>query len=260
MSRSLTFLVLGALVVLYPEFADAEKRKKNRSEEIPESQMKAIRKLRKMGARWIERKLAEDGVTKNLLGLVYRVVEEGDGLSPGRGVEANVTYMARTENGDAPFDSGSILFTAEKNGPWSEAIPMMCEGDVWQLFIPHAGVGRYGTNFGIGPENPVIFTLKINHLTEPGQGRPCEEARREQQAKLSSYWSFWWWWLTSTQEGQAAAFVGFLGLALPGIGLRWFAKRSARILDEAAAKAWAAKAEQDAAEKAAGKKDSKKGK
>lgn len=83
----------------------------------------------------------KSGVITLPSGLQYKVLKQGDGISPTLDDQVTVNYVGTRLDG-TEFDS-----SARQDGPvsfpvktvikgWTEALQLMHEGDKWQLFIP----------------------------------------------------------------------------------------------------------------------------
>ncbi len=109
----------------------------------------------------------KEGVTTLPSGLQYKVLAVGKGKSPHPTDNVTVHYRGNLVDG-TEFDS-----SYKRNAPatlevdrvipgWKEALPMMKEGDKWQLFVPSKlGYGERGAGPKIPPESTLIFEVEL---------------------------------------------------------------------------------------------------
>eukprot|EP01006_Ploeotia_vitrea_P039907 TRINITY_DN66391_c0_g1_i1.p1 TRINITY_DN66391_c0_g1~~TRINITY_DN66391_c0_g1_i1.p1 ORF type:complete len:169 (+),score=93.86 TRINITY_DN66391_c0_g1_i1:41-508(+) len=120
------------------------------------------------GREFLEEKAKEDGVTKLDSGLLYKVLESGKGTkNPGPTSQVRVHYRGTLINGKE-FDS-----SYSRNSPatfgvnqvirgWTEALQLMKEGDVWELYIPSdLAYGTRGAGGLIGPNATLVFKVEL---------------------------------------------------------------------------------------------------
>ncbi len=109
----------------------------------------------------------KDGITTLESGMQYRVIESGSGKSPKPTDQVTTHYHGKLINGTV-FDSSvnrGTPATFPVNGViqgWQEALPMMKEGDKWELFIPHdLAYGENGAGNDIAPFSALIFEVEL---------------------------------------------------------------------------------------------------
>jgi len=106
-----------------------------------------------------------DVVTES--GLQYKVLEEGEGDSPGAADVATVHYKGTLIDGtqfDSSYDRGQpATFPVGGVIPgWTEALQLMKPGAKWQLFIPSAlAYGERGAGQDIGPNATLLFDVEL---------------------------------------------------------------------------------------------------
>ncbi len=122
-------------------------------------------------AQFLEENAQREDVTVTNSGLQYRVIEEGDGESPGPASNAIVRYTGTFTNGYV-FDRtpGITTATFSLNGVvdgFSEGLQLMQEGAKYQLFIP-ANIGsdqlqpvdpRQASDFPLG--SVIVFDVEL---------------------------------------------------------------------------------------------------
>ena len=104
-------------------------------------------------------------------GLQYKVIKDGDGVSPKREDIVRVNYRGTLLNGQE-FDSSTRLGQPASfavNGliaGWTEALMMMKPGAKWELFIPpNLAYGDYGNGQLIGPQATLHFEVELVSIT-----------------------------------------------------------------------------------------------
>lgn len=119
------------------------------------------------GKKFLEENAKRDEVTVTASGLQYRVITEGTGSSPKPTDQVTTHYHGSLIDGKV-FDSSvnrGTPATFPVNGViqgWQEALPMMKEGDKWELFIPYdLAYGENGAGGSIPPFATLIFEVEL---------------------------------------------------------------------------------------------------
>ena len=106
------------------------------------------------------------GVITSKSGLQYKILKEGTGATPSDTSQVEVNYEGRLIDGtvfDSSYKRGqSATFGCNQviKG-WTEALTMMKEGDVWELYIPYnLAYGERG-NQSIPPYATPIFKVEL---------------------------------------------------------------------------------------------------
>ena len=108
----------------------------------------------------------KEGVQTTESGLQYKIIESGEGASPGDGERVTVHYRGRLLDG-TEFDS-----SYERDEPatfnlnsvitgWTEALQLMSEGGKWELYIPADLAYGPGGNGPIPPNAALIFEVEL---------------------------------------------------------------------------------------------------
>ena len=107
------------------------------------------------------------GVVVTASGLQYRVIETGEGRSPGPADTVVVHYVGQLIDGTefdssrgrgtpATFSLGGII------PGWQEVLQLMREGDIWEVVIPsELAYGAQGAGASIGPNETLIFEIEL---------------------------------------------------------------------------------------------------
>ena len=134
---------------------------------IAERQMKFYtQQLKETNFNWLEANRQKKGVKTTKSGLQYRILTEGNGALASDTSEVEVHYEGRLIDGTV-FDS-----SYKRNQPatfrpsqvikgWTEALQMMPEGSVWELYIPYQLAYGENGNQGIPPFATLIFKVEL---------------------------------------------------------------------------------------------------
>ena len=119
------------------------------------------------GEAFLKENGAKEGIQTTDSGLQYRIVEEGEGASPGPRDTVRCHYEGKLINGEV-FDS-SIQRGQPAEFPvggviagWTEALQMMKVGAKWEVFLPaDIAYGMRGAGGAIGPNETLIFQIEL---------------------------------------------------------------------------------------------------
>ncbi len=119
------------------------------------------------GEAFLAENAKQEGVVVTESGLQYKVLEAGDGESPGPADVATVHYRGTLIDGtqfDSSYDRGEPA-TFPVGGViagWTEALQLMKPGAKWQLFIPsELAYGERGAGQAIGPNATLLFDVEL---------------------------------------------------------------------------------------------------
>jgi FKBP-type peptidyl-prolyl cis-trans isomerase len=107
----------------------------------------------------------QDGVTKRPSGLMYRVIKAGDpnGKSPSPASDVSIRYQGAFIDGtifDQATEPASLPLPELIDG-WKEALPLMKEGDEWEIIVPYnLGYGEQGRGI-IPPRQTLVFKIEL---------------------------------------------------------------------------------------------------
>lgn len=108
----------------------------------------------------------QEGVEVTDSGLQYRVLESGEGATPGAEDSVEVHYEGKLIDGnvfDSSYERGEpVTFRVDQviEG-WQEALQMMSVGDTWEIVIPsELAYGEQGQG-PIGPHETLIFQVEL---------------------------------------------------------------------------------------------------
>ena len=119
------------------------------------------------GEAFLAENAKQEGVVVTESGLQYKVLEPGEGDSPGANDVATVHYRGTLIDGtqfDSSYDRGQPA-TFPVGGViagWTEALQLMKPGAKWQLFIPaELAYGERGAGQDIGPNATLLFDVEL---------------------------------------------------------------------------------------------------
>jgi len=123
---------------------------------------------------FLEENQAKEGVQTTESGLQYRVMEQGEGATPGADDVVTVHYRGTLVDGtefDSSYGRGQpATFPVGGVIPgWTEALQMMPVGSKYELYIPpELAYGESGAGGRIGPNEALIFEVEL--LDIQGEG------------------------------------------------------------------------------------------
>ena len=109
----------------------------------------------------------KEGVQTLPSGLQYRVIQTGEGKTPGPGDNVRVQYRGTLIDGtefDSSYERGkpATFRVSRVIKGWKEALQLMKEGDKWELFIPpDLAYGERGRPKAIPPNSALIFEVEL---------------------------------------------------------------------------------------------------
>lgn len=119
------------------------------------------------GQAFLELNRSKEGVVVLASGLQYREIKAGNGKSPKATDQVTTHYKGTLIDGttfDSSYDRGEPA-QFPVNGViagWTEALQLMKEGAVWELFIPASlAYGARGAGAKIGPNATLVFTVEL---------------------------------------------------------------------------------------------------
>ncbi len=115
---------------------------------------------------FLEDKKDEEGVKSLAQGVLYEVINSGDGKQANLRSIVSVYYKGELINGKV-FDDNTkqgypdAFRLNELITGWQIAIPQMKEGDKWRIYIPsELGYGKRGTH-GIPGDSTLVFEIEL---------------------------------------------------------------------------------------------------
>jgi FKBP-type peptidyl-prolyl cis-trans isomerase FklB len=113
------------------------------------------------------------GVVALPSGVLYRIIEEGNGSRPGLESTVKVHYRS-SKIDDTEIDSSfargvpeEVVVNSVLQG-WQEVLPLMKQGSTWQIYVPpEMAFGARGNPPAIGPNEALMFDLKLIEIVNP---------------------------------------------------------------------------------------------
>lgn len=144
-------------------------------QKVRQEQAEAFQKLaaenQKASEEFLAANLKKNGIVALPSGIQYRIIEEGDGARPGMTSTVKVHYRGSRTDG-LEFDSSFARGVPEEFNVetvlkgWQEVLPLMKTGSTWQVFIPpELAFGARG-NPPVGPNETLIFDLKLVEIVK----------------------------------------------------------------------------------------------
>ena len=130
-------------------------------------------KIKEAGENFLKENGQQPDVVTLPSGLQYKVLRQGTGAVAGPNDKVEVKYEGRLINGTV-FDS-SYTRTPQTNtfSPsqvikgWTEALTIMPEGSMWELYIPYnLAYGERGAGADIPPYSTLIFKVEVEKVTK----------------------------------------------------------------------------------------------
>ena len=124
--------------------------------------------IKKEGDKFLAENAQKEGVKTLPSGLQYRVLREGNGPVATNNDEVEVKYEGRLIDGTV-FDSSykrnpqtSKFRPTQVIKGWTEALTLMPEGSMWELYIPqNLAYGERGAGADIPPYAALIFKVEL---------------------------------------------------------------------------------------------------
>ena len=145
-------------------------QKKVRQEQVEAFQALATENQAKSES-FLEKNKTKTGIVVMPSGVQYRIIEEGEGARPGMESSVKVHYRGSKMDGrefDSSFARGvpeEFVVNSVLQG-WQEVLPLMKQGATWQIFVPpELAFGQRG-NPPVGPNEALMFDLKLVEIIQ----------------------------------------------------------------------------------------------
>ena len=143
--------------------------------------------MKREGEEFLAANAKKEGVIVLPSGLQYKVIKEGEGRMPELTDKVKCHYEGTFVDGEK-FDSSydrkqPAVFGVNQVIPgWTEALQLMSEGSVWELYIPYElAYGERNTG-SIKPYSALIFTVELVGI-DNGE-KKAEEKKEEPQKTI----------------------------------------------------------------------------
>ncbi len=138
--------------------AKREKRNKSRG---------SVGNNRKTGSDYLIKNKQKEGVVETASGLQYKIIEEGEGVSPDENSIITVHQRCQLVNGSVIEDTyrenePSEVRMAELIEGYQEGVMLMNKGARFKFFIPpELAWGKKGTGTKIPPNSVLLFDVRL---------------------------------------------------------------------------------------------------
>lgn len=156
-----------AMTALQMRAMQAQMEQQARAEADAQNSPVGQENLRKANE-FLEENAKREDVTVTASGLQYRVLESGDGATPGANNQVKAHYTGKLIDGtvfDSSVERGQPFTFSTAGGVipgWIEAAKMMQEGDKWEVYIPpNLAYGAQGRMPTIPPNSVLVFELEL---------------------------------------------------------------------------------------------------
>lgn len=122
---------------------------------------------KKAGAEFLAANKEKEGVVTLASGLQYKVITKGSGKTPTAEDTVETNYKGNLIDGtefDSSYKRGQSVSFPVKGviKGWTEALQLMSEGSVWELYIPSdLAYGEKGAGQTITPNSTLIFQIEL---------------------------------------------------------------------------------------------------
>lgn len=154
----------GTLKMSMDEMRAAVEGAQKKQQEIRQAR---AQEAKDKGKAFLAENKKKPGVIELPSGLQYKIIKSGTGKQPTADGSVTAHYRGALINGDE-FDSSyqrgePATFSTKQVIPgWREILPMMHEGDKWQVFIPaELAYGEQGAGGKIGPNETLVFDIEL---------------------------------------------------------------------------------------------------
>lgn len=137
------------------------------AEEQAKSQAEQAGKVKAEGEAFLAANAKKEGVIVLPDGLQYKVIKQGDGAMPGPTDKVRCHYEGRLVDGtkfDSSYDRNepAVFGLNQVIAGWTEALQLMNEGSVHELYIPYnLAYGEMGSPGAIPPCAALIFKVEL---------------------------------------------------------------------------------------------------
>ena len=161
-------------------------RKRSRELQARKFQEKVVANAEE-SEKFLAQNKTQPGIRTTESGLQYKVVEEGEGESPGPKDFVKVNYRGAFIDGtefDSSYAKGEPIRVQVDRviKGWTEALAMMKPGAEWQVFVPpDLGYGRRGQGQNIPPNKVLVFDMELVDVEKEAAAAPADQQPASRQ-------------------------------------------------------------------------------
>lgn len=133
---------------------------------------KLVVENKERGVKFLEENKSAEGIVVTESGLQYRIIEQGNGVNPGREDKVKVHYSGFLLDG-TPFDSSkergepAVFGVTQVIKGWTEVLLLMPVGSNYEVFIPsELAYGDRSTGEHIKPGSVLVFEIELLEIME----------------------------------------------------------------------------------------------
>ena len=132
---------------------------------LEEAEIAAV--MKKDGEEFLAANAKKEGVIVLPSGLQYKVLREGKGRKAARSSKVKCHYEGTFTNGqifDSSYKRGepAVFGVTQVIAGWTEALQLMSEGSLWELYIPYnLAYGETGAHGAIPPYAALVFKVEL---------------------------------------------------------------------------------------------------
>ena len=173
MNKKLIVVLLGVIVagaVAFMVFNSMQIKKAH--EQVLSEQANAKDPWTEANEQWLADVAQQEGMQKTQSGIIYKVLQQGEGAVPTAENTVRVHYEGSDINGKV-FDSSYKRDEPTEFGVtqvikgWTEVLCMMPVGSKWEVYIPaELAYGKNGAGSDIYPNSALKFIIELIDIVE----------------------------------------------------------------------------------------------
>lgn len=173
MNKKLIVVLLGVIVagaVAFMVFNSLQIKKAH--EQVLSEQANAKDPWTEANEQWLADVAQQEGMQKTQSGIIYKVLQQGEGAVPTAENTVRVHYEGSDINGKV-FDSSYKRDEPTEFGVtqvikgWTEVLCMMPVGSKWEVYIPaELAYGKNGAGSDIYPNSALKFIIELIDIVE----------------------------------------------------------------------------------------------
>ncbi|MCK5895063.1 MAG: FKBP-type peptidyl-prolyl cis-trans isomerase [Endozoicomonadaceae bacterium] len=144
-----------------------QKAQQDQSEKVHKEMQEQALKNQEKANKFLKDNRKKSGIVTTDSGLQYKIIKKGKGPTASPGAEVTVHYEGKTLDGkifDSSFERGepATFKTTQVIPGWTEALQVMPEGSVWELYVDsNLAYGPGGIPDRIGPNELLTFKVEL---------------------------------------------------------------------------------------------------
>lgn len=172
-TKKIILVVVGLVVAAFAAYVVYQKNQiESRHQAELEEQANAKDPWTEANEQWLADVEKQEGIQKTQSGILYKVLQQGDGAVPTTENTVRVHYEGSDINNNV-FDSSYKREEPTEFGVtqvikgWTEVLCMMPVGSKWEVYIPsELAYGKAGSPGGIYPNSALKFIIELIDIVE----------------------------------------------------------------------------------------------